>query len=318
MKRRLSLTAAAIALVALPLAACGQEGADTAAPKPTGKPTVCLIMKSLANEYFQDMKTGAVAHVAARKDLTLDVSGIQNETDVDGQVALVDKCITKQAAAIVIAPADSKALVQSVSKAVKAGVKVVNIDVKLDDAALKAAGVDIPFVGPDNRDGAKQSGLALAKVLPKGAKVVILEGNPGADNALQRKNGFLDAVKASGLTLVDSKTAHWETDEANAVFGNLLTAHPDVTGLLCSNDSMALGALKVIEERKANVKVASFDNIPAIRPYLKSGVVVSTLDQFGSQQAADGIDVAMNLLAGKKIAGWQKTAVKLITKANAG
>jgi ribose transport system substrate-binding protein len=318
MKRSLSLTAVSIALVALPLAACGQEGTDTAAPKPAGKPTVCLVMKSLANEYFQDMKTGAVAHVAKRNDLTLDVSGIQNETDVDGQVALVDKCITMQAAAIVIAPADSKALVQSVSKAVKAGVKVVNIDVKLDDAALKDVGVDVPFVGPDNRDGAKQSGLALAKVLPKGAKVVILEGNPGADNALQRKNGFQDAITATGLTLVDSKTAHWETDEANAVFGNLLTANPDITGVLCSNDSMALGALKVIEERKANVKVASFDNIPAIRPYLKTDAVVATLDQFGSQQAADGIDVAMKLIAGQEISGWQKTAVKLITKADAG
>lgn len=317
MKRRLLLTTAVIAL-AVPLAACGQESGGGAAPTAGGKPTVCLIMKSLANEYFQDMKKGAETHVAQRKDLTLDVSGTQNETDVDGQVALVDKCITRQAAAIVIAPADSKALVQSVAKAVQAGVKVVNIDVKLDDKALKDAGIDVPFVGPDNREGAKQSGLALAKVLPKGAKVVIMEGNPGADNALQRKNGFQDAVKESGLTLADSKTAHWETDEANAVFANMLTARPDIAGVLSSNDSMSLGVLKVIEERKANVKVASFDNIPAIRPYVKSGAVVATLDQYGSKQAADGIDVAMKLLAGQKITGWQKTAIKLITKSDLG
>jgi ribose transport system substrate-binding protein len=313
--RRIALTALALVMT-MPLAACGQEGDTTAAPPKAGKPTVCLVMKSLANEYFQQMQQGAKAHETKRGDFTLSAAGTQNETDVDGQISLVDTCITKQVQAIVIAPADSKALVASVAKAEKAGVKVVNIDVKLDDAALKAAGVDVPFVGPDNRDGAKQSGMALAKVLGKGAKVVILEGNPGADNAAQRKNGFTDAIAEAGLTLVDSKTAHWETDEANAVFGNMLTAHPEIQGVLASNDSMALGALKVIEERKANVKVASFDNIPAVKPFLASGVMVATLDQYGSQQAAFGIDYAMKMIAGEQLTGWQKTEVKLITKEN--
>ncbi|MEH1098471.1 sugar ABC transporter substrate-binding protein [Micromonospora sp. CPCC 205561] len=318
MKSRIALTALALVMT-VPMAACGQEGDNTAAAPPkAGKPTVCLVMKSLANEYFQQMQQGAKAHETTRGDFTLSASGIQNETDVDGQVSLVDTCITKQVQAIVIAPADSKALVASVAKAMKAGVKVVNIDVKLDDAALKAAGVEVPFVGPDNRDGAKQSGAVLATLLGKGGKVVILEGNPGADNAAQRKAGFTDAIAEGGLTLVDSKTAHWETDEANAVFGNMLTAHPEIQGVLASNDSMALGALKVIEERKADVKVASFDNIPAVKPYLASGVMVATLDQFGSRQAAFGIDHAMKMIGGEQLTGWQKTEVKLITKENVG
>ncbi|MEV6925680.1 sugar ABC transporter substrate-binding protein [Dactylosporangium sp. NPDC051485] len=319
MNRRVALAAIAAVATAFPLAACGQEGSgEAAAPKPTGKPTVCLVMKSLANEYFQQMQKGAVDHVAKLGNVTLDSSGTQNETDVDGQVALVEKCITKQVHAIVLAPADSKALVQSVAKATKAGIKVVNIDVKLDDDALKQAGVDVPFVGPDNREGAKQSGLELAKVLGKGAKVVILEGNPGADNALQRKNGFNDAVTEGGLELLDSKTAHWETDEAHTVFGNMLTAHPDIQGVLASNDSMALGVAKVIEERKANVKVASFDNISAVKPYLQNGVLVSTLDQYGSDQAANGIDYAIKMINGEQVTGWQKTPIKVITKDNVG
>lgn len=315
MKTRVALTAFAL-LATSALTACGTE--DTTAdkpPKPEGKPEICLVMKSLANEFFQDMEKGAKAHVAERGDLKLDASGIQNETDVDGQVALIDKCITKQVQAIVLAPADSKALVQSVAKAQKAGIKVVNIDVRLDQKALQQAGVtDVPYVGPDNRLGAKKSGEVLAKTLGKGAKVVILTGNPGADNAAQRQAGFEDAVKEGKLELVSTKTAHWETDEANTVFGNLLTAHPDIQGVMSSNDSMSLGALKVIEERNPKIKVASFDNIPAIRPYLKKGEVVSTVDQFASKQAADGIDFAMKMLDGETITGWQKTDIKLITK----
>ncbi|WP_084514944.1 sugar ABC transporter substrate-binding protein [Nocardia acidivorans] len=308
-----TVLAVAIAAATAALGACGTE--DTASGPATGangKPTVCLIMKSLANEYFQQMQKGAKDHVDQLGTLDLRTAGIQNETDVDGQIALVDKCITQRVQAIVIAPADSKALVQSVVKASKAGIKVVNIDVALDPGALSAAGVDIPLVGPDNRAGAKQVGDVLAKAVP-GGKVVILEGNPGADNALQRKNGFNDTVAEAKLTLLDSKTAHWETDEAYTVFGNMLTAHPDIQGVLASNDSMALGVIKVIQERSANVKVVSIDNIPAVKPFLQNGPMLATLDQYGSEQAGDGIDVAMKLISGQAVTGWQKTRMNVVT-----
>lgn len=318
MKGRVAVTALAL-VTALSLTACGTEEQPKEPPKAEGKPKICLVMKSLANEFFQDMQKGAEAHVKKRGDVELDVTGIQNETDVDGQVALIDKCVTKQVQAIVLAPADSKALVQSVAKASKAGIKVVNIDVQLDQKALEQAGVkDVPYVGPDNRLGAKQSGMELAKALGKGGKVVLLTGNPGADNAKQRELGFKDAVKEGKLELVSTKTAHWETDEANTVFSSMLTADRDIEGVLASNDSMALGALKVIEERKPSIKVASFDNIPAIRSHVKSGTVVATLDQFGAAQASYGIDYAMKMLDGETVSGWQKTKIELVTKDNVG
>jgi ribose transport system substrate-binding protein len=268
------------------------------------------------------MQKGAEEHAAKRGDLSLSVVGIQNETDIDNQVAAVEKCVTQQAKAVVIAPADSRALIAPIKRAVDAGVKVVNIDVQLDEGAMKAAGIGdkVPFVGPDNREGAKQSGMELAKAVGKDAEVVILEGNPGAANAAQRKAGFEDAIKAGGLKLVDSKTAHWETDEAHTVFGNMLTGHPNIKGVLAGNDNMALGALKAIEEqgKKDQIKVAAFDNIPAIAQYVKDGTVVSTLDQYGAQQASNGIDYAMKMIAGENFSGWQKTEIKLITKDNVG
>lgn len=309
-----TVLAVVVAAATATLSACGTEQtASNPATDANGKPTVCLIMKSLANEYFQQMQKGAKDHVDQLGTLALQTAGIQNETDVDGQIALVDKCITQQVQAIVIAPADSKALVQSVVKATKAGIKVVNIDVALDPDALKAAGVEVPLVGPDNRAGAKQVGDVLAKAVGPGGKVVILEGNPGADNALQRKNGFNDTVAESKLTLLESKTAHWETDEAHTVFGNMLTAHPEIQGVLASNDSMALGVIKVIQERHADVKVVSIDNIPAVKTFLQSGPMLATLDQYGSEQAGDGIDVAMKLISGQPVTGWQKTRMNVVT-----
>ena len=281
----------------------------------TSRPTVGLVMKSLANEFFKDMQEGAVRHERERGDLTLIPVGIQSETDIDGQIALVENLITRRVQAIVIAPADSRALLSPVARAVRAGIKVINIDVAFDPASMKKHHVDIAFVGPDNRAGAKLSGDVLAKAIGQGGKVVIIEGNPGAENGVQRKLGFGDAIAAGGLTLVDSRTAHWETEEANSVFSNMLTAHPEIQGVMAANDSMALGVVKAIDAagRGGKIKVASFDNIPAIRPLLADGKVVATVDQFGGQLAAMGLDNAMKEIGGQTLTGWIKTPVKLVT-----
>lgn len=326
MNRKLSLATAATsaALLATALTGCGQEGGSAAGggkeKQKNGKPTVCLIMKSLGNEFFQTMQKGAEDHAKKLGTLELKTSGIQNETDIDGQVAAINRCITDQADALVLAPADSRALVAPLGRAAKAGIKIVNIDVKLDDGALKAAKLDVPFVGPDNAEGSRLSGEVLAKKLGKGGKVVILEGNPGAANAQQRKAGFEKAAKDGGLTVVESKTAHWETDEAYTVLSNLLTAHPDIQGVMSSNDSMSLGAVKAIGAagRKGKVAVASFDNIDAVKPYLKDRQIVSTVDQFAAKQAADGIDEALKAVDGGKPGTWVKTEVKVVTGADAG
>ncbi len=279
------------------------------------KPAVGLVMKSLANEFFKDMQEGAVKHVQERGDLTLIPVGIQSETDIDGQIALVENLITQKVAAIVIAPADSRALLPPVIRAIKAGIKVINIDVAFDPVSMKKHHVDIAFVGPDNRAGARLSGDVLARALGRGGKVVIIEGNPGAENGVQRRLGYMDAVSAGGLTLLDSRTAHWETEEANTVFSNMLTAHHDIQGVMAANDSMALGVVKAIESagQRGKIKVVSFDNIPAMQPLLKDGEVLATVDQFGGQLAAMGIDNAMKEIGGQTLTGWIHTPVKLIS-----
>jgi ribose transport system substrate-binding protein len=282
------------------------------------KPVVGLVMKSLANDFFKNMLEGAEAHAAKRGDYELKAIGMQNETDFESQLNGVENFITQGVDAIVIAPADSRAMVAPLKKAMDAGITVINFDVSLDEQAKKDAGVELAFVGPDNRGGAKMVGEALAKALGEGGKVVILEGNPGADNAAQRKLGFEDAIAAGKLNLLDSRTAHWETEEANTVFSTMLTAHPDIQGVLAANDSMAIGVVKALDAAgRSDIKVVGFDNVSAVAPLLKEGKLLATVDQFGSKMAADAIDKALEVVAGApKLEGWVKTNIELVTKEN--
>jgi len=284
-----------------------------------GKPKIGLVMKSLANEFFKQMEAGAEAYAAKNADkFDFKAVGMKDERDFASQVDAVENFVTQKYDIIVVAPADSKAMVTPLAKAVKAGVAVINIDVELDKDAKKAAGIDLAFFGPDNRAGAKLAGDALAKALGAGGKVVILEGNPEADNAQQRKKGFDDSIAEGKLQLLDSKTAHWETEEANTLMTNFLTQYHDIQGVMAANDSMALGVVKALDSagKSGTIKVVGFDNIPAVQPLIKGGKMLATVEQYGAQMAALGIDYGLRQLAGEKFTGWVKTDVKLITAAD--
>ena len=300
--------------------ACQERPDSTAAPggaaAPDAQPTVALVMKSLANEFFQTMEDGARAHHAqdpSRYELLAD--GIKNELDVARQIDLVEQMVARGAQALVLAPADSTALVAAAADAVEAGVTVVNIDNRLDEAALQERGLSIPFVGPDNRGGARQAAEVLASTLGPGAKVAIIEGAPGAFNAVQRKLGFEDAVEAAGMTIVASQSGYWEMDRANQVAASLMLAHPDLDALLCANDSMALGALAAVRAagKEDRVQIVGFDNISAVHTLVQDGSVLATVDQHADQIAVNGIEHALAILADAQPATDLQTAVTLIT-----
>ncbi len=304
---------------AAPAEAAPAEGAAAAVPAPAGKngmPVVGLVMKSLANEFFKTMEEGAVAYQQGRGDFTLIPVGMNSETDIDTQISAVENFIVQDVDLICLAPADSVGLVAPAKKAIDAGITVVNFDVKLDDKALTEAGLqDLVFVGPDNEEGAYLAGVALAEALGEGGKVVIIEGNPGADNATMRKNGFVRAAEEFGLEVLESTTAHWETEEANTLMTNLITKYPDMQGVMAANDSMALGVVKAIEAAglTGQIQVVGFDNIGAVQELIKEGKMLATIDQFGPMLATMCVETGFRMINGEDITGWSKTPVQLVT-----
>jgi ribose transport system substrate-binding protein len=316
MKKQLTLglTISAITVV---ISGCNKPESTTEAKAGPAKPKVALVMKSLANEFFSTMAEGAKKHQAANAAAyELIVNGIKNETDLAEQVNLVEQMIARQVNAIVIAPADSKALVTVLKRARDAGILVVNIDNKLDADVLKQADLKVPFVGPDNRAGARKVGEALAKQLKPGDKVAIIEGIPTAFNGQQRRLGFEDAMKTAGLNIVSVQSGRWEMEKANGVAAAMLSENPELKAILCANDNMALGAAAAIQAagKTGKVLVVGFDNISAVRTLLDKGEVVATADQHGDQLAVFGIEAALKILKGEAAPADQTTAVDLITK----
>jgi ribose transport system substrate-binding protein len=283
------------------LSACGSENEakDSANGSDSQPARVALIMKSLANEYFINMMEGAKAHQLDNAEkYELIVNGTKNETDLAQQVSLVEQMMAAQVDILVLAPVGSKGMLPVVKRAMDQGIVVVNIDNRFDQEVLEQMGMSVPFVGPADREGAKLVGLEVAKYLEVGDEVAIIGGLPGAYNAQQRQLGFEDAMSESDLNIISIQSADWESAKAATVAAAILSEKPNLKALLCSNDSMALGAVAAVRQagRTGDVLVVGFDNLSAANDLVQSGELLATIDQHGDELAVYGIEYALQIL----------------------
>jgi len=267
-------------------------------------PRIALIMKTLTNPFFLTMKDGAVQ---AGKDFGVDLTVVSAdlETSIMQQISLIQDMTTQKVDAIVIAPIDSKAVVPALAEAQKAGIHIINIDNAIDLVAAEAGGLDVEiFISADNTIGGQLATAYLAALLGGSGKVAMLEGIPGVENAEGRKRGFLNVVELfPGLEIVAMQTANWETEQALNVFSNILQANPDIDGLFCANDMMALGAIQAIEAagKTGEIYVTSYDNLDAAQAAILEGTMHATVEQNPYLMGYFGVQFALKAIAGEEL-----------------
>ena len=292
-----------------------ESGRSSVDARDDERPVIALVMKSLANEFFVNMANGAERHQAERADYELIINGIRNESDLAQQVALVDQMISRSVDAIVIAPADSQALVPALARASTAGIVVINIDNRLEPEILEEYDLSIPFIGPSNRAGAKMVGDFALQSVASGSKVAILEGITSAVNSIERRSGFEEAITDAGMDLVTLQSAEWDQTKAAQVMAGILSQYPDLDVILAANDNMALGAASAVgmARREKEIVIAGFDNISSVHPLIEAGTVIATVDQFGDQLAVFGIEYAIEALESGAELEDRETLLELVT-----
>jgi len=314
--------------ISLLLAACGDSGnpavstvaqapakdSQASAPQPERK-RIALVMKTLTNPFFVEMEKGARR---AEKDLGVDlqVKTAAQETSIEQQIQIVEDMIAARVDAIVIAPGDSQRLIPVLKKAVDAGIKVVNLDNRLDPATIKQAGMaPVPFISVDNEKAAYAAGKYIAGDVQAPTEAAILEGIRSADNARQRMEGAKRAfTENKSIKLVASESANWKIDEGYTVIQQIFAKHPNVKLVFVANDMMGLGVLKYLQESgKTDVKVASYDALPEAIAEVKAGRLAVTVDQQAAEQGFQGIALAMRLLKGDTVSEVLLIDTRLVT-----
>jgi ribose transport system substrate-binding protein len=313
------------------LVACSDSGKPRVAgvampaPAPEGKPQepasvkrIALVMKTLTNPFFVEMERGARR---AQKELGIEllVKTASQETSIEQQIQIVEELTRMRVDAIVIAPGDSVRLVPALKAAQEAGIKLVNIDNRLDPEILKKQGLSsIPFISVDNEKAAYESARFIAQQVKKPTQAAILEGIRGADNARQRKEGAERAFKENPhVRLVAMETANWKIDEGYDVTRQVFSVHPGIGLLFCANDMMALGALKYLQEAgRQDVKVAAYDALEEARQAIRAGRLAVTVDQQAAEQGYQGVLLANRALKGDPMPELMLVDTRLVTAEN--
>lgn len=319
-----------LVIAALALGACsdnkqtvtGITPAASSAPAPaaaaTTKARIALVMKTLTNPFFIEMEKGA-RKAEQENAVELLVKTATQETSIEQQIQIVDEMITAKVDAIVIAPGDSLRLVPILKKAQDAGIKVINIDNRLDPDALKKNGLaQVPFISVDNEAAAYQSAKYLADRFKKPTQVAIFEGIRSADNAQQRKNGALRAfAENKQLRIVAQESANWKIDEARELAKTIFKEHPEIQAVFCANDMMAIGVMEYLREaRHASVAIAAFDALDEAKRAIKEGQMTVTVDQQAAEQGYQGVMSALRALRGEKLPDTIQVDARLVTKEN--
>jgi len=264
------------------------------------KAEIAMILKTLGNPFWETMKTG-IEQKAAELGIKVDVFAANSEEDVEGQLTILENAVNKGYAAIGVAPLSPTNLNNVIADAMKKGIYVVNVDEKVDIEALKALGGNVMgFVTTNNVAVGKLAGEEIARRLPDGGKVAIIEGKAGNASGLDRKNGCEEAFKAAGnLELVESQPADWDRTRAYDVATNYLTKHADLKAIYCCNDTMAMGALEAVKAAKADVMVFGTDgNDDAVKSVM-DGELAGTVAQDPANVGAKSLEILYNLLKNK-------------------
>jgi ribose transport system substrate-binding protein len=254
----------------------------------------------------------------AEKELGVEllVKTAAQETSIEQQIQIVDDLIAAKADAIVIAPGDSQRLVPVLKRAADAGIKLVNIDNRLDPATVKSNGLAaVPFISVDNEKAAYASAKFIADQSKGATQAAILEGIRSADNARQRMEGAKRAfTENKSIKLVASESANWKIDEGYVVTKQVFAKHPEIKLLFAANDMMALGAMKYLQESKrTQVRVAAYDALDEAVAEVKAGRLAVTVDQQAAEQGFQGVALAMRLLKGETVPEQMLIDTRLVT-----
>jgi len=255
------------------------------------KTTIAVIPKASADIFWQSVHAGAVKSARANH-VEMIWDGPAAETDIAGEMQIMETMINRQVDAIAVAPSDRSAFKIVVDRAAAAGIPVIIYDSGIDTDKY------VTFVATDNYRGGALGADRLGQILHGRGKIVIVKTTPGSASTTAREDGFRHQLhmKYPAIQILDERYGLASIAQSLAVAENMLTAHPDLNGIFCSNESGAEGAAQALKARGGIIKLVGFDSSPLLITELKAGIIDSLVvqDPFGMGETA--VDQAVKAL----------------------
>jgi ribose transport system substrate-binding protein len=286
---------------AIPVAELDTKLGET--PSVTKKWKIGAVVKTLQGTHWQAVAQG-YQEMADELGVEIEIQGGQTESDMTGQMSLAEAMIQKDYDALILSPITESNPNPAIEMAIDKKIPIVNLDFEIINEKYPY----IHVVGmTDFTPQGQWVAEWFAENLLEGSKVAHIEGLGGAIAANQRKAGFVDTVESMGkLDLVASQPGDWDREKAYNITTNLLAQYPDLAGIYCANDGMAMGAVEAV--------IAA--GIPEAIDAIKGGTMTGTVSAFGNLMGREGVKAVVRLLEGQSLPKLCVTEVAVVTEEN--
>lgn len=277
---------------------------------------VTVIVKATTSPYWQTVFAGAEA-AAAELGVNLTTQGAAEESDIAGQISILENAVTQGPDAIVIAPTALEPLGAPIDRAAES-VPVIMIDSAAQTEAYTS------FLTTDNVAAGRLAAQALADAVealhgaPEG-EIAILTALPGVGSLSQRDQGFREGLaEYPGLTEVANRFNNNDANQALSNTLDILVANPNLVGIFADNLPMGVGAGRAIAERglEEQVAVVAFDSDDAEIGYLQEGQIKALVVQNPYRMGYEGVQTAVAAINGEEVERNIDTGVTVVTMEN--
>ncbi|MDF2608194.1 MAG: D-ribose transporter substrate-binding protein [Bacillales bacterium] len=304
MKKLLTIFAALTLIFSL--AACNNNATEDKKTEDKGKEATKKIgvsLSTLNNPFFVTLKGGIEDQA---KSQGYEVVTADAADDASKQLNDVQDFISKKVDLIIINPVDSDSVKSAVEAANKANIPVMTVDRSANGGEV------VTHIASDNVAGGEMAGQFLLEQVGDNAKVVELEGVPGASATRDRGEGFHNVVDGKA-DVVAKQTANFNRQQGLDVMTNIINSGKDFKGVFAHNDEMALGAVQALKAAgKTDVVVVGFDATDDAVKAVKDGEMKATVAQKPAEIGKMAIDAAKDFFDGKTLEKMVKVPLELV------
>lgn len=269
------------------------------------------IAKTKDIEFWQNIGIG-YKYMAEKMGIQLDYIAAQNEDDPLGQLNIAETLLAKNVTAILASPQTNVTLQLPFEESLRAKIPFINVS----DAVVPQTRY---FVGGMHyRNGMDVAEWFMAKY-PNGGEVAVIEGLPLVYATTQRSRGFINTLKKNhGFKVVEKVCGNWLSEDARKLTEEIVAKHPNILGIYCHNDIMALGAVEGLKKlgKLGQVAVFGTDGIASAYESIEKGELTGTVDSFPEVTGAIAVQVVARILKGQQIPRVVVTPQRLITQEN--
>ena len=273
---------------------------------------MAVVVSTLNNPWFVFLAETAAAKA---KSLGYEARIFDSQNNTALESDHFENIIVSGFNAILFNPTDANGSVANVQKARSAGVPVFCMDREINstDAATSQ-------ILSDSYSGAVALGKYFTQQLNKKGKYVELLGLVGDNNTWARSKGFHSVVdQYPAMKMVAQQSADFDRNKALEVMESILQANPDIDGVFCGNDAMAMGAYQALVSsgKASTVKVFGFDGAEDVITAISENKVAATGMQFPKVMAETAAIYADEYIKGKRdFPAKVPVAVEIVTGKN--